>query len=69
MAKQIFGTKTGVCSVCGINCWDASGGKPAVWPCGVRSCPYETEAQQARIGLDYQRSDIGNSLQLTIFEG
>ena len=66
MAKQTLGTKTGTCTVCGINCWD--GGKPSIWPCGVKSCPYESAEQQSRIGLDYQRSDIGNAHQLTIYE-
>lgn len=66
MAKQNFGTKTGVCGVCGINCWD--NGKPAIWPCGVKGCPYETAEQQANIGKDYEVSDVGNSLQLPIYE-
>ena len=68
MAK-ILGTKSGTCSVCGINCWEEPSGKPSVWPCGVKACPYETAEQQARIGTDYERSDIGTSLQLPIFEG
>jgi len=68
MAK-IIGTKTGVCTVCGINCWEETSGKPAVWPCGVNQCPYETKAQQAMIGSDYEVSDIGGSLQLPLYEG
>lgn len=68
MAK-ILGTKSGVCTVCGINCWQETNSEPSVWPCGVKSCPYETEEQQARIGLNYERSQVGTSLQLPIFEG
>ena len=30
MAKETLGTKTGTCTVCGINCWDD--GKPSIWP-------------------------------------
>ena len=49
--KHSFGTKVGVCAVCNINCWDASNGKPAIFPCGVKDCPYETAEFQQSIGL------------------
>jgi len=63
MAKltKIDGTK-GKCSLCGINLWEETGGKPdpkKAMPCGIdrtkikgsadgagKRCPYETEAQQ-----------------------
>lgn len=57
----------GKCKVCGINLWEETGGKPAIWPCGVQNCPYETEEEQRAIR--YDRSAIGGSLQLTIYEG
>ena len=68
MAKQTLGNKTGTCTICGINFWDTNNGQPIVRPCGVNSCPYETAEQQSQIGLNYSRSDIGNSLQLTIYQ-
>lgn len=67
MVKMNFGTKTGTCEVCGINCWD--NGKPAIWPCGVNGCPYETKEQQAQIGTGKNYSNVGGSLQLPIYEG
>ena len=42
MAKQNFGEAIGKCSVCTINLWDASDGEPAIWPCNVKDCPYES---------------------------
>jgi len=41
MAKKDFGTAVGKCEVCTINLWDSCGGKPAIWPCSIKSCPYE----------------------------
>jgi hypothetical protein len=41
MAKKDFGTAVGKCEVCTINLWDSCGSKPAIWPCSIKSCPYE----------------------------
>ena len=57
-----FGTKVGVCTVCNINCWDASDGKPAIFPCGVKDCPYETAECQQSIGLEQIFSDTSSGL-------
>ena len=46
MAKQYFGEAIGKCSVCTINLWDASDGEPAIWPCNVKDCPYESPDHQ-----------------------
>ena len=46
MAKHNFGEVVGKCSVCTINLWDLSGGEPAVWPCGIKDCPYEDHSEQ-----------------------
>ncbi len=47
----------GTCPNCGINCWPETGGKPAVWPCGVGGCPYPT----AQI-IQFPQSFTGSSL-------
>ena len=60
--KHSFGTKVGVCTVCNINCWDASDGKPAIFPCGVKDCPYETAEFQQAIGLEQIFSDTSSGL-------
>ena len=60
--KQSFGTKVGVCSVCNINCWDASDGKPAIFPCGVKGCPHETAEFQQSIGIEQLFSDTSSGL-------
>jgi|TARA_B100001971_G_C18231342_1_gene564121 hypothetical protein len=60
--KQSFGTKIGTCAVCKINCWDASDGKPAIFPCGVKDCPYETAEFQQSIGLKQIFSDTSSGL-------
>ncbi|MEK9695908.1 MAG: hypothetical protein VW270_09095 [Candidatus Poseidoniales archaeon] len=52
--------KTGTCSICGINLWAEHGNRPSVFPCGVKSCPYETE--EARLAIEYERSTSGSSL-------
>ena len=46
MAKQYFGEAVGKCSVCTINLRDASDGEPAIWPCNVKDCPYESPDHQ-----------------------
>lgn len=69
MAKINIGTKSGVCQICGINCYEETNGKPSIWPCGVKACPYETAEQQAQIGTGKNYSDVGGSMQLPIYEG
>lgn len=46
MAKHDFGEVVGKCEICTINLWDLSGGEPAVWPCGIKNCPYESSNEQ-----------------------
>ena len=48
MAKKDFGTCTGKCTVCTINLWEATNGKPAVFPCNIEGCPYEDPKSQHR---------------------
>ena len=62
MMKNSFGNKVGVCPVCDINCWDASDGKPAIFPCGVKGCPHETVEFQKSIGLEQLFSDTSSGL-------
>ena len=61
--KQDFGENTGSCSICGINLWSSCDNKPAIFPCGVNLCPYETSEQQQ---LDAKRmltfSESGSSI-------
>ena len=44
--KRNFGTIIGKCEICGINQWDLSDGKPAIWPCNIVACPYENPLSQ-----------------------
>ena len=46
LAKHDFGEVVGKCEICTINLWDLSGGEPAVWPCGIKDCPYESSKEQ-----------------------
>ena len=46
MAKKDYGLVVGKCEICTINLWDASGGEPAIWPCNIKDCPYETYQEQ-----------------------
>jgi hypothetical protein len=39
--KRDLGEVTGTCKVCDINLWEKTDNKPAIFPCGVASCPYE----------------------------
>jgi hypothetical protein len=48
MAKQTYGECVGKCSVCTINLWSNTGGKPVVFPCNIESCPYEDPKKQNR---------------------
>lgn len=66
---KLYGENTGSCSICGINLWSASDGKPAIFPCGVKGCPYETEEEQAAISMSGALfSEQGSSLQQLIEE-
>jgi hypothetical protein len=64
--KISFGNKVGVCPVCDINCWDASEGKPAIFPCGVKDCLHETEEFQKTIGVGQLFSDSSSGLALIL---
>lgn len=48
MVKVNYGDCVGKCSVCTINLWSSSGGKPVIWPCNIKDCPYEDPAKQNR---------------------
>lgn len=56
--KKDFGTRVGSCAICDINLWDKYGGKPAIMPCGVKGCTYETSYKIERIEF----SPMGNGL-------
>jgi len=62
MAKQYFGEVVGKCAVCTINLWDESNGEPAIWPCGVKDCPYEdSKLQNQHLKVDH-RGAVGSGL-------
>ena len=62
MAKQYFGEVVGKCVVCTINLWDESNGEPAIWPCGVKDCPYEdSKLQNQHLKVDH-RGAVGSGL-------
>lgn len=46
MVKRNFGTIVGTCEICNINMWDSTDGKPAIWPCNIENCPYESPLSQ-----------------------
>lgn len=48
MAKINYGECTGKCPVCTINLWSSKGDKPAIWPCNIEKCPYESPDKQNR---------------------
>ena len=54
----------GKCKVCGINLWTEYDNKPAIWPCGIETCPYP-DKPQTRLEL----SATGSSLSLPVYEG
>lgn len=54
----------GKCSNCGINCWDETGEKPAIWPCGLSGCPYPSNNVVA-----FPSSPTGSSLSHIIYSG
>ena len=62
MMKNSFGNKVGVCPICDINCWDASEGKPAIFPCGVKNCPNETVEFQKSIATERLYSGTSSGL-------
>ena len=62
-----YGETVGTCSICGINLWSACNNRPAIFPCGVQSCPYETPEEQAKLAsLETMFSEHGSSLQQLI---
>lgn len=62
MAKQYFGEVVGKCSICTINLWDESNGEPAIWPCGVKECPYEdSKLQNQHLKVEH-RGAVGSGL-------
>lgn len=60
-----FGEKVGVCKVCEINLWSAHNNGPAIFPCGVLSCPYESKREREAIAY---YSPHGSSLAQLIEE-
>ena len=62
MAKKDYGTAVGKCDVCTINLWDSTGGTPAIWPCNVKGCPYESGASQNRLSNVPFQSPTGSGI-------
>ena len=62
MAKRNIGEIVSKCKICGINEWDSCGNKPAIWPCNVGSCPYESPLSQNLQITEEQWSKIGSGL-------
>ena len=61
MAKQYFGEAVGKCPICTINLWDMSDGEPAIWPCNIKDCPYESaDNQHAHNQIHY--GSVGSGL-------
>ena len=59
--EKDFGNCTGTCPVCTIKCWEKTGNKPAIFPCGINNCPHETKEFQRRLvnTVDYfRRNDL-----------
>lgn len=48
MAKLNYGECVGKCSICTINLWSSTGGKPVIFPCNIEKCPYEDAKKQNR---------------------
>jgi len=47
----------GTCKICTINIYNFPDKvKPAILPCGIENCPYESKAEQAKI--DYRKGKI-----------
>lgn len=62
MAKTNYGECTGKCPVCTINLWEATGNKPAIWPCNIENCPYEDPKTQNRDAFFRDASHTGSGL-------
>tara|TARA_B100002019_G_C21005658_1_gene467481 strand:- start:490 stop:693 length:204 start_codon:yes stop_codon:yes gene_type:complete len=62
MAKKDFGNVVGKCSICTINLWDSTDGKPAIWPCNVKGCPYESKAKQNQLDKIPFQSPTGSGI-------
>ena len=59
--EKDFGNCTGTCPVCTIKCWEKTGNKPAIFPCGIENCPHETKEFQKTLvkTVDYfRRNDL-----------
>jgi nitrate reductase beta subunit len=61
MAKINYGTCVGTCAVCTINLWSSTKGRPVIWPCNVKHCPYETIEEQNKF-KDLDMSFTGSGL-------
>ena len=61
MARRNFGKVTGSCSVCTINLWDSCDGKPAIFPCNLKGCPYEDASVQNKQSFDESLTSSGLS--------
>lgn len=46
MPKKDYGSCVGKCEVCTINLWECAGGKPVIFPCNIKGCPYEDASKQ-----------------------
>jgi hypothetical protein len=62
MAKQDYGDCVGKCTICTINLWSYTGGKPAIFPCNIEKCPYEDPKKQNRHLGQYLMSPTGSGL-------
>jgi len=61
--KSEFGSVVGACNVCEINLWDGCGNRPAIFPCGVKGCPYETASEQANIEFSAYGSSLAQLIE------
>tara|TARA_Y100000389_G_C16999666_1_gene288902 strand:- start:181 stop:384 length:204 start_codon:yes stop_codon:yes gene_type:complete len=62
MAKKDFGQVVGKCETCTINCWDSTDSKPAIWPCNIKGCPYESGTSQNRLSNIPFQSPTGSGI-------
>lgn len=62
MVRRVLGDVVGKCSVCTINLWSSTDGKPAVFPCNVLKCPYEDPDKQHRHLTEREYGIIGSGL-------
>lgn len=49
----------GTCAICEINLWAEHNNGPAIFPCGIKDCPYEPDGPQ---NADFEFSLGGSSL-------